>query len=662
MRTAPGDHKRAAVTADEFGRVLAALEAARPFGKAVHRPKVLGLALKLLDEEGGASLLYSSAARCADAGLFDNSDWASPGSLQPALARGTLLGGGLAPALECLSELHILAIARGDAPELEELGAAQARAHLEEILARNLDLLFASASEESRLRGNTLPGYVIRLFEFLLAKLGAGDILRIVTDEIERVLLQRPIMAQRVERLLHSARRALDQLPAPEAAAGNIGHFIAALYGPSPAARDLSADKYEALLPTLDATQLGAEAEAFGQAMDSTGLVCPQHAVLLRYIAERAPEHLPAALALDEVGRVSQERHAKLISEIIDFAIRPQTARCIYGLSRLLNHGTLFFPRVEPGLQRLMVLPLHPEVEALLQEANEWPQPPPPRVLLLAGTLSVLGQPRGVDQGHNPTCQAARAISLWAQNDVGYLLELIASGARDHALVMHFEGEAIDSAGLPAGLAAELHTELDPVSLVLTPHLDRIYMEMSRRTLDRPGDGHRWVNPEFHGWWVHRGFADLVVEEGEPTTCEEFIRLFYADYHPQYNGGRHLVYAQPCGVVVTDHSGTFVGWHAVSIQRVERDPESHWRVYFFNPNRDKGQNWGQGVVTSTHDHGEYEGESSLPFAQFVSRLYVFHYKTIELGDAAAVPDGTVAEIRAAIAASWAAGQDWLDQQ
>ncbi|MDZ7771119.1 MAG: hypothetical protein U5K38_19815 [Woeseiaceae bacterium] len=68
----------------------------------------------------------------------------------------------------------------------------------------------------------------------------------------------------------------------------------------------------------------------------------------------------------------------------------------------------------------------------------------------------------------------------------------------ENDVVMHFEGDAVRSSELTFGLAEELHTELDPVSLVLTPHLDKIYMEMSRRTIGRGEDGHRWVNPEFH--------------------------------------------------------------------------------------------------------------------------------------------------------------------
>jgi hypothetical protein len=271
----------------------------------------------------------------------------------------------------------------------------------------------------------------------------------------------------------------------------------------------------------------------------------------------------------------------------------------------------------------------------------------------------VLGQPLGVSQGDNPTCQSARAISLWSQSDAGYLLELITRAARDGEIEMHFEGRALCSSDLAPGLASELHTELDPVSLVLVPHLDRIYAEMSRLVDDRPEDGHKWINPEFHGWWVHRGFAAAVGETtGAIADFERFVRQFYAAYHPAYNGGRAVVYPQPAGVAVTDHAADLVGWHAVSIQRVEPDPAGEPRVYFYNPNDDGRQNWGQGIVTSTHGHGEEAGESSLPFHEYASRTYVFHYNPRELGDPAAVPTAEVAEVARLARESWAANLPW----
>ncbi len=401
--------------------------------------------------------------------------------------------------------------------------------------------------------------------------------------------------------------------------------------------------------------------------MDTTGLVSPPHALFLRFAAAQPASAdtdalIADTLALKRVGRTSLAEHRALITELIELAVTAQTERCIYGLSRLLERGVLFSPPVAPGLRRLAVVPIHADIAHQLQSASGYADDAQPaRTLLLAGTLSVLGQPRGMDQGHNPTCQSARAISLWSQNDIGYLLAVIAHAARDNEVVAQFEGQPIHSSALSFGLAAELHRELDPVSLMLTPHLDKIYMEMSRRTIGRGEDGHKWVNPEQHGWWVYRGFAAAVdVQSGALHDFDGFTRRFFAAYHPEYNGGRDLAYAQPCGVAVTNHDAVFVGWHAVSIQRVARDDAQQWRVYFFNPNRDKGQDWGQDVVTSTGGHEEREGESSLPFTQFAARLYVYHYEPQEIGDPYAVPAETVADIRAMVAASWAAGRPWLD--
>ncbi|MDZ7771120.1 MAG: hypothetical protein U5K38_19820 [Woeseiaceae bacterium] len=76
--------------------------------------------------------------------------------------------------------------------------------------------------------------------------------------------------------------------------------------------------------------------------------------------------------------------------------------------------------------------------------------------------------------------------------------------------------------------------------------------------------------------------------------------------------------------------------------------------------RQADQNWGQGIATSISDNGELEGEASLPFEQFLMRLYVFRYKSIELGDVAAVPDDAIERIVEAVAEGWAAGKRWRD--
>lgn len=643
----------------DFRRTLDALDQSRPFGKGVHQTRLLAQVSRVLGEPGGVVALFADAGRFDAAGVFLGSDWDTAQNLQPSLVRRALLGGGTTAALEALSQLRFLAIATGAASH-DEVTADDARTFLDDVIARNIDLLFPEANEVTREAGAAFDR-AHQLFAFIADHLGTAGIVGALVTECERVLTQRPVMANRVDTMLAATARALEQGAVradDDSTVDRAQRLVDAWQAPTDLARaNAEPGAFASALHGLDDEALAAEAAAFGDRMEATGLVSPVHADLVRHVAAEAPTLLATALALDPVGGISLASHLDLITRVIDRAVHPDTARSIYGLSRLLNRGILFFRPVPPGLERLLLVDVAPTAAERLESGHVGSVDVGGR--LLAGALSVIGQPRGVDQGNNPTCQAARAISLWSQNDVGYLLELIASAARDDRIVTHFEGDAIDSSDLQFGLAKELDTDLDAVSLLLTPHLDRIYMEMSRRTIGRGDDGHRWVNPEFHGWWVHRGFSSVVeVGTGSIVDFDGFIRRFHATYHPAHNGGRATVYAQPCGVVSTDPNGEFVGWHAVSIQRVALDPVGAWRVYFFNPNRDKGQVWGPGMETSTHGNGELEGESSLPFEQFAARLYVLHHPTTEIGDPALVPAEAVERIRVTVADSWGRDRTW----
>ncbi|MDZ7771118.1 MAG: hypothetical protein U5K38_19810 [Woeseiaceae bacterium] len=261
-----------------------------------------------------------------------------------------------------------------------------------------------------------------RHMTFVLDKLGTSGIIGALAAECERVLLQRPIMVGRVTGMLQSAARVIPARAAPgaEAEYDYARRLIDALEGPTVLSRQSpGTGEYKHALGELDESTLKDEARTFGTRMDETGLVSRSHATLLHHLADTHPHLLADALALDNVGRTSLDEHLRLIIEIIHRAVLPETARCIYGLSRLLNRGILFFQPVAPGLRHIMVARIEPTVAAQLQAASPMEDPPDANALLLAGTLSVLGQPRGVDQGHNPTCQAARAISLWSHNDVG---------------------------------------------------------------------------------------------------------------------------------------------------------------------------------------------------------------------------------------------------
>src|SRR5690606_9456694 len=255
----------------------------------------------------------------------------------------------------------------------------------------------------------------------------------------------------------------------------------------------------------------------------------------------------------------------------------------VYGLAVLLERGILYHPAVAPALWRQLALPLSAANRQLLASAFGGARPP--EVYLLAGVINTLGQPLGVGQGNNPTCQSARAISMWSYNDPDYLLQMVAWAARDDNVVMHFEGRQVSSGDAGQGMAVSGVLDVDPVSLVLVPHLDKIYMAMGRLVADRGQDPHRWINPEFHGWWVGRGFHIAVdVATGKLAEYGEFLRNFYASYHPFFNGNQPVIHPQPAGIAVTDSAARFVGWHAITLLRVALDHEGEMRVYFFNPN------------------------------------------------------------------------------
>ena len=76
---------------------------------------------------------------------------------------------------------------------------------------------------------------------------------------------------------------------------------------------------------------------------------------------------------------------------------------------------------------------------------------------------------------------------MWAYNDPDYLLQMFAWAVRDDEIIMHFEGQEISSNDSISGVATVLPIDLDPVSLILVPHLDRIYAEMGRRYIATRG-------------------------------------------------------------------------------------------------------------------------------------------------------------------------------
>ncbi len=640
---------------DQLDARIERLTNARSFAKGSHTAPLLDVARRLMLLSDGVEPLYQRIATIEAAGLFTGSDWATPEVLQPSLTVETLrTGSGDAVLMECLSDIRLLAVALGEYrhPTISSEGAQH---YLAQVLALNLDLLYASGAEAQRARPQGLGEIVPRLLEFLVTHIGYDNILDRLIDEAWRILSQRPVRADVVKSMITQIAVCVND-PALSLNGGGRGadRLVSALFGPTQASMDdPGLETYRQRLDGLDAAARQQEASGFARAMHDTGLVSAYHAVFLRDARERGDDLVPAALGLSSTGREVLLCYPELAGRLIDEAVFPETAQAIYGLAMLLERGILYAPPVAPALWRQIGLPLASEAEQAIVQACGNARSA--RVHLLADVLNVLGLPFGVGQGNNPTCQSARAISMWAYNDPDYLLQMVAWAARDSEIAIAFEGQRISSRELSAGLAQLPPRDVDAVSAVLVPHLDRVYIEMGRLCQGRNDDPHRWINPEFHGWWVGHGLSLAVsIDTGMLSDYPGFVRHFYATYHPFYNGGQPMIHPQPAGLAVTDSAARFVGWHAISILRVALDQDNAMRVYFFNPNNDSGQDLGDGVTVSTYGCGEVPGESSLPFAQFVSRLYLFHYDPLEHGDPDAVPVEEIAAVEAMARASWAA--------
>ncbi|MBB5911382.1 hypothetical protein BJY24_000249 [Nocardia transvalensis] len=632
-----------------------ALADASGFGKQVKLSRMLAALRRVLLLSGGCAAVRARAARIEEAGLFLGTDWAQPHILIPSLSTGSLHSpNGDTVVLETVSNLRLLAVAKGDY-EHPMITAEQAHNHLSQVLASNLTMLFAPPSEAERARQGRMAQVSRELLGYLVEQVGYEKVLENLVDEIWRILRQRPIQVDAVKRMITQIAVARSN-PDIDLGASGLGadRLISSLYGTTDACReDPGVEVYRTRLESMDDGALQFEAAGFARSMHDTGLVSPYHAVLLRFLLEKGDYLLAEGLGLSSTGRDCLLCYHDLVHHLIEGAVHVETAQCIYGLALMLERGILYQPPVAPAMWRQLALRLSPPAQQRLTQA--FGSAVEPRTWLLAGTLSMLGLPLGVGQGDNPTCQSARALSMWAYNDPDYLLQTVVWAARDDEVVMHFEGQPISSQDVDAGVAKTLPLDLDPVSLLVVPHLDRIYAEMGRRCIGREGDPHRWVNPEFHGWWSGRGFRiNVDVNTGKLIALDQFLQEFYAAYHPFYNGNQPLIHPQPAGIAVTDSAARFVGWHAITVLRASLDPQDTMRVYFYNPNNDSGQDWGDGVVVGTAGHGERFGEASLPFEQFASRLYIFHVDPLEPGEPAAVDRAELDRVVGYVHRSWGA--------
>ncbi|MGF2686261.1 hypothetical protein ACQUWM_07175 [Marinobacter sp. DUT-3] len=642
----------------QFDEALADFARARLADPRASSLGLLERARMLMTLPGGFDALYRRVRPLESAGIFGASDWAQPAILQPALAKHSLREAGpVTTIVEAISELRMLAVTLGDYFH-PGISAEQARHFLTQVMALNLDLLSGQLTEADRERPKQLGLIVQELYRYLISHLGYESLLDSLVEEVWRLLDQGPVQVDSICEMIDQIAKCLYDPKIKTTGNDAATRLVNALFAPTPAsAEDPGLQIYEQRLSEMDDAELSSEATCFARSMHDTGLASPYHAVMLRFLRDSDQDDLiPDTLGLTMTGLDDLYCYTELVHALIDEAIYPETCQAVYGLTMMLERGSLFTPSVAQALWRQIKLHLSVETAHTLQEV--FGNARPPRVFLLAGVINLLGQPLGVGQGNNPTCQSAIGLSMWASNEADYLLQVLAWAARDNEVLSRFEGQNVSSRDLEPGLVDGTPVDVDPVSLILIPHLDRIYGEMWRRCENRDDDAHRWINPEFYGWWVSQGFRVVAdIHTGEVRDYEGFIRHFYASYHPFYNGNMPVIHAQPAGIAVTDSAARYVGRHAINILRVGLSPQDQMRVYFFNPNNDSGQDWGQGITCSTQGHGEFRGEASLPIAEFTSRLYAFHYDTLELGDLSAVPDAEVTRIMELGYTSWAASPE-----
>lgn len=657
--SAEGAAQKLAVRVRRLDDAIELLRSSASFSRLSKMPRLFDSARQVLMVEGGCAEVEARAEAIERCGVFEGSDWADPKILLPSLTTHSLRSPQMETVvIEALSELRLLAVAKGDYQH-PHMSVEQAHHYLAQVLAINLELLFGVPSEAEREQQGRLATISRAVIRHLADRIGYEHIIDRLIDEIWRILNQRPIQVAGVHQMITQIAICRNN---PDIDLGTSGQgaerLISSLFGPTRACReDPGVEVYRERLAAMDASALQSEATGCARAMHDTGLVSPYHGELVRYLLEQAPTMLSEALGLSSTGRDCLLCYQELVHALIEQGIYPQTCQGLYGLALTLERGILYQPPVAPALWRQVQLPLSPYSRERI--ALAYGTVPEPRAWLIQGVLSMLGQPLGVGQGNNPTCQSARALSMWAYNDPDYMLQMVAWAARDDEIIMHFEGQPVSSRLSKSGVAAEITLDLDPVSLLVVPHLDRIYAEMGRMCAERDGDPHRWVNPEFHGWWSGRGFRiNVDVDTGQLDDLEGFLRHFYVSYHPYYNGNQPLIHPQPAGIAVTDSAARFIGWHAITILRVGLDQQDRMRVYFFNPNNDSGQNWGDDVIVSTSGNGERFGEASLPFEAFASRLYIFHSDPLERGNPDAVSQEEIERITTLVHRSW--GADRVD--
>lgn len=612
----------------------------------------------------GLSYLYRKSGELDRAGLFKGTAWNDPDKLVPSLVKGTLKAGHPTSTFELLSELRLLSYALGD-EQSAKVTKEDAQSFLEEVLVHNLEFALKEPTEQTRtVMTERELKKAFNLFGYLISEIDLQGVYEKLAEEIKLICEQRPIVTRKARELISLIDRRFDTSGDSETDK-SVRIYINALYCPSHGTRehpDLEA--YTRFVNESNPKTLRVEASEMGEYMNATGLVSGYHAILLRKLVEDHSELVPVCLDLNDRGIAEWEKFHEIVSSLILETVSPDNCQCIYGLSRMLGKNLFSRRPVRVGLENLRKIKVNSQVEKRIMKSLINPDADVSALqYLIGGTIKVLGQPLGVGQGNNPTCQSARGISMWSQHAPAKLIDMIITVATQNNLIMRFEYQDLISNQIGKGLVEKMDYNLDVVSVVLVPHLDKIYNEMMRRSAGRTDDPHKWVNPALYGHWIQVGFASCYdYLSNSILDFEGFIRIFYAAFHPDYNGNQQMVYPNPVGIFITSNKGDMVGFHAISLLRVDRDPHGEVRAYFLNPNNEGRQDWGQDIRPSVFGKGEKRGESSLPFHEFAARIYAFHYSPLDVKSwLMSVPDEALKKVEALARDSWGKSYVWNQQ-
>lgn len=612
----------------------------------------------------GIKHLYERCIALEEAGIFENSPWISPEKQAPPLVKGTLLAGHPTSSFEILSELRILAYANGKAKS-ETFSAKDASNFLEEVLVHNLEFAFDELTEQSRSKlSERERKKVVNHFSFLIDNADLEGIKEKLAEEIKMVCAQRPIVTTSVRQLIELVHHKLE-LNDNDEVDQTLAFYVNAVYFPGKiAARHADMVAYRKVLESLSDEELRTEVREIAGYLHETGLTNPHLATALVYCLEHKPIFIPELLKLSDQGKSEWEKYQKYITKLCITVFGPLNFRGIYGLKRMLERNLFSRRAVRAGLTNLRLIHVNDKVaKRVIKSVSHSDESVDAIQYLLGAVLSILGQPIGIGQGNNATCQSARGISMWAQHSPAKLINMVTTVATANNFIMRFENQTLESNKIGKGLIDQLDHKLDAVSVVLVPHLDKIYNEMMRRAAGRGEDGHKWVNPALYGHWIPMGFASAYASLIDAVQdFDGFVRLFYAGFHPEYNGGREMVYPNPIGIFITSSRGDMLGFHAISLLRVAKVKETgEIRAYFLNPNNEGRQDWGQGIKPSVFGNGERHGESSLPMHQFTARVYAFHFNPLEAKPRMElIPNNTISEVRQLAEASWGKSYKWSD--